>query len=352
MLETVFCLPHPEQTQLKNRGISQKQKCGLETTEEHVKKTRVEPAEVDEMEEVPSPSSLDEDFLKAPSEGTIERCIVGFIDRTSNSQMARRTCAVCACEVWTSSTKKMPVSNIPNKHLLVPTVPHYAHTLIQGILVEQRGMSRLGDDETATICVSCERQLRKSKIPSFALANNMWIGEVPIELAVLTLPEKILVAKCFPAAYVVKLYPKQKGAKTWSLSSTNSGMKGNVSTYRLNIEDIADLVDPIIMPPSPPLLSAMIGITIIGPQNLPEKTMPGFLHVKQSRIRDGLRWLKSNNPLWDNIIISEERLHLYPNNDDVPEEILAIVKYSDDVAGLDAERAGYVVEDDNEDMGK
>ena len=53
-------------------------------------------------------------------------------------------------------------------------------------------------------------------------------------------------------------------------------MKGNVLTYCLNIEDIADLVDPIIMPPSPLLLSAMIGITIIGPQNLPEKTMPGF----------------------------------------------------------------------------
>ena len=62
--------------------------------------------------------------------------------------------------------------------------------------------------------------------------------------------------------------------------------------------------------------------------------------------------MKSNNPLWDNIIISEERLHLYPNDDDVPEEILAIVKYSDNVAGVDAEQAGYVVEDDNEDMGK
>ena len=76
----------------------------------------------------------------------------------------------------------------------------------------------MGDNETATICISCERQLKKSKIPNLAPANNMWIGDIPMELTVLTLPEKILVAKCFPAAYVVKLYPKQKGAKTWSLS--------------------------------------------------------------------------------------------------------------------------------------
>ena len=48
----------------------------------------------------------------------------------------------------------------------------------------------------------------------------------------------------------------------------------------------------------------------------------------------------------------EERLHLYPNEDNIPEEIMTIVRYSDDVEGVDAESAGYVVEDNNEDMGK
>lgn len=36
-------------------------------------------------------------------------------------------------------------------------------------------------------------------------------------------------------------------------------MRGNVSTYHLNMEDIANLVDPIMMPPSPAVLEAMIG---------------------------------------------------------------------------------------------
>ena len=62
--------------------------------------------------------------------------------------------------------------------------------------------------------------------------------------------------------------------------------------------------------------------------------------------------MKANNLLWDNIIILEERLHLYPNEDNIPEEIMTIVRYSDDVEGVDAESAGYVVEDNNEDMGK
>lgn len=80
--------------------------------------------------------------------------------------------------------------------------------------------------------------------------------------------------------------------------------------------------------------------------------MPGFLRVKRSRIREGLRWLKKNNPLWGNIVISEERLALYPNEEAVPEEIMIIVKYSNDVEGVDAERAGYVVDDDDDNTGK
>jgi hypothetical protein len=38
-----------------------------------------------------------------------------------------------------------------------------------------------------------------------------WISDVPLELRVLTLPERVLVARHFPAAYIVKLYPKKRG---------------------------------------------------------------------------------------------------------------------------------------------
>lgn len=89
------------------------------------------------------------------------------------------------------------------------------------------------------------------RLPKFALANGMWIGNVPLELAVLMLPEKVLISKCYPAAYIVKLFPKQQGAKSLAAAGSNSGVRGNVSTYQSNIEDIGSLVDPVIMPPLP-----------------------------------------------------------------------------------------------------
>ncbi|KAF8268870.1 hypothetical protein EI94DRAFT_1799915 [Lactarius quietus] len=176
-----------------------------------------------------------------------------------------------------------------------------------------------------------------------SLANGMWIGDIPLELKVLTLPERVLVAQFFPAAYIVKLYPKKKGARNWA-SGLHSALRGNVSTYRLNTDQIAHLTSSHIMPPSSTILAATIGVTFVGPKNFPQKTMPGFLRVNRTRVRVALEWLKENNPLYRNITISAERLEVLPVND-VPEEILSLAKYSDDTRLLAEEMDGYMLSD-------
>ncbi|KAH8977232.1 hypothetical protein EDB86DRAFT_2774286, partial [Lactarius hatsudake] len=125
------------------------------------------------------------------------------------------------------------------------------------------------------VCSSCVCDLKKDKTPSFSLANGMWIGEVPWTppplLNIFTLPKRILIAQYFPATYTVKLYPKKKGACNWSSAGMQSGLRGNVSTYHLNTNDIAHLTDMQKLLPSSPILAATIGVTFIGPKNLPEK---------------------------------------------------------------------------------
>lgn len=323
---------------------SKKRKSEVQHGPEHAKQRKTDTESEDRHE---TTTSKEDSFLQPPSPDVVESCIANFIDRTSNAALARATCAVCASEGWKRCTKDVQVEDLWNKHLLYPLMSHEAHVLTDGMLLQLRGVKETNNRTFVTICAVCERDLKAAKIPKLALSNGMWVGDIPMELAVLTLPEKILIAKCFPAAYIIKLFPKQKGAKRWATTGLNSGIKGNVSTYRLNVDDIASLVDPIIMPPPPQILAATVGVTIIGPQNLPERTMPGFLRVKRSRIRAALRWLKLNNPLYANIIISDEMLEMYSDDNSIPEEILALVKYSDDMEAVDSERAGYVVEDDD-----
>lgn len=173
----------------------------------------------------------------------------------------------------------------------------------------------------------------------------MWIGDVPLPLKILSLPERILVARFFPTTYIVKLYPKKKGARAWALaSSLHSGLQSNVSMYRLNTDQIAHMLCDHVMPPPSSVLAAMIRVMFVGPRNVPEKTMLGFLHVNHARVHLALCWLKTNNPIYHNIVISESRLDELLE-DGIPHEIWSLTKHSNDAVLLEEERDGYVPED-------
>lgn len=44
--------------------------------------------------------------------------------------------------------------------------------------------------------------------PCYALANQLWIGQIPQQLQVLTFPEQLLVSLVCPHVFVFKLFPK------------------------------------------------------------------------------------------------------------------------------------------------
>jgi hypothetical protein len=276
------------------------------------------------------------------------QCIAKFIDATGNGALATGICAVCAGRFYSQGMNDMLLSKLQTDNKLVPSVAHSAHVLTEGMLLHSRDGSIQVNDEGARVartCAPCTSSLQKKKMPAMSLANGMWIGDVPLELKILTLPERILVAHHFPAAYIVKLYPKKKGARMWAGSEgLHSGLQGNVSTYRLNMSDVANMTgDKTMLPPSH-ILAAMVGVTFVGPGNLPEKTLPGFLRVNRRRVCEALEWLKKNNPLYAEIEVSTERLNELPS-DDVPFEISSLACHSANESLLADEMDGYVPED-------
>ena len=56
---------------------------------------------------------------------------------------------------------------------------------------------------------------------------------------------------------------------------------------------------------------------------------------------------KENNPIYANIVISDDRLNKLPL-DDVPFEIMSLMKHSDDIVRLDDENDGYVPDSEDE----
>ncbi|KAJ3846312.1 hypothetical protein EV368DRAFT_16319, partial [Lentinula lateritia] len=171
-------------------------------------------------------------------------------------------------------------------------------------------------------CTSCLQYLtgKTPKRPPLSLANNLWLGEIPFELRILSLCERILVSRFYAAAYIVKLFPKSHGAWGWPKEMLTSAVRGNVSSYFLNTEDIISMIDVGYLPPRPEILAATIGVTFIGPNNVPLKFLPPYLRVRRNRVRDALRWLIANNPLYAGQKISETNLSGLPE-DGIPAEV-------------------------------
>jgi hypothetical protein len=287
-------------------------------------------------------------FMGSPTEEVMKESLAGFIERTNNKSLAELICFVCARKLSADAGEEVSINRLPSKDELKPRTSHPAHQLTDGMLLHCQAMTTKQGVPGGWACSDCMRDLRNGKIPSYSLANAMWIGAIPHELAVLTLPERILIARYFPASYIVKLYPKKKGAKNWDYESLNSGIKGNVATYRLNTDEIASMIEGDLMPVPAKVVAATIGVTIVGPRNFPERSMPSFLRVRRARVKAALLWLKANNPYYLNITISEERLQMLPV-DGIPHEILAVTMYSDDASSLNAEHDGYVPSDDETD---
>jgi hypothetical protein len=162
------------------------------------KKRKTEHTITQAIEHVHDPLTDDEDSLfQTVSDETQQHCIANFIDSTGTAATTTSVCAVCAGRFFAYEICEVKVSDL-KKEKLLPWKHHAAHVLTNGMLLH-RSSSSLRTDKTgesfANICPSCTADLDHDKTPALSLANDMWIGDVPLELKVLTLPECVLVAQ-------------------------------------------------------------------------------------------------------------------------------------------------------------
>jgi hypothetical protein len=153
--------------------------------------------------------------------------------------------------------------------------------------------------------------------------------------------ECLLIAKYLPTAYIVKLFPKQAGSASWDQSQFYSGLKGSISTYALDPKLVESILDGKLFPSPPVVLAATIAVTFITPSGKWQHSLPTMLHVRREQVREALQWLKEHNPLYTDIIISDEQLQLLPE-DDVPQEIQKTVRHSTDIEAVIREHEAYV----------
>lgn len=242
------------------------------------------------------------------------------------------------------------VLDIPHGYRLVPKNVHSSHTVYDGKLLEPAGVFEEDGEVWVNICGGCSGSLSKAAPdlpPSLSLANDMWIGNAPLELDSLTFPEQLLLAHLYPRVYVFKLYPK-KGF-TNDVNSLQHGMRGTVSTFALDLLGITSMIEGKLMPSPTSILASLISVTFIGLGHLPKNWIRQLFRVRRYKVLEALKWLKEHNPkYYGDMVIDDARIGMLPD-DDVPIELLSIIRQSTDVDVVTQETrsAGYVEEDNS-----
>lgn len=258
-------------------------------------------------------------FLKLPADAQVRDCYRQFYAATSNGALSRVVCGVCARELFTRE-KRVYV-------LRLMDIPHVNR--LRGLLEIRK--------------VDCRMFV------SVRIAWPSWRIQVLVgtSLLVMLFPEQMLIALLYPRVYVFKLYPKDLSFRPDS-ASLQRGLRGNVTTYELDVEGVAAMIQGRLMPRPVSVLSSVISITFIGRGTLPRHCLRSVFRVRRFSVSEALRWLKEHNPkYYGDIDINSDRLRLLPD-DDIPEEILSVVRQSSDVDVVDQEGAGYIpLEDGN-----
>ena len=273
-----------------------------------------------------------------PSEDEKRQCYQAFSDATSNEALALRVCPVCSRERSVKDGEQtMVLSDRSVSDILMPTVIDGQDNIIRSLLDVDEGVV------SCWMCFDCLRCLERGMMPKFAIANNLWIGDVPSELIGLTIPEQLLIARYYPRCYIFKLFPRDVDYRV-PPDRLYSGMAGNASLFELNTQEVVEMLRGQRMPSPVASLASVIAITFVGTRKLPLDWLKKTFRVRRQVVFDALLWLQSHNPIYADIQIDRVRLDELPE-DDVPQELLMVVRQEEDEEIAEKERESYVAAD-------
>jgi len=152
------------------------------------------------------------------------------------------------------------------------------------------------DGKCTGVCESCETSLMKGIIPKYALANGLWIGDVPPQLQNLTFTEQLLIARVRHNCCLIHV------------ASGRVKMMANVIMFSNPMLKVYHK-----LPPSKEELDKVLAFIFTGSAQPCDKDFQRTpMLVRRNKVAAALEWLKLNHTDYDNLEISVENLNTYP----------------------------------------
>ncbi|KDR72196.1 hypothetical protein GALMADRAFT_74100, partial [Galerina marginata CBS 339.88] len=148
------------------------------------------------------------------------------------------------------------------------------------------------------VCSQCDNILKQKEMPLNALANGLWVGEIPEELQNLTFAEQMLIPTIRHNRCLVRV------------SSGRAKMIANVVMLNNPIPQIYK-----VLPPPRSELDEVLAFVYLGSTApTPDDFARTPLLVRRNKVANALNWLKLNHRGYEDLIISNENLLSYPEH--------------------------------------
>ena len=244
-------------------------------------------------------------FPPAPPDPLLRKKIINkFCEATSPSKFEEAGCAVCG-----SLTLRSGLSELNSLDIELNVL----NTAGQGLTRKERKFStepitelngNVIDTSCHYICVACKERIRHGKIPKFALARGLWLGEIPKELQQLSFAEKLLVSRVRHNRCVVRV---GKGMHK---------MIANAVMFEHPMQKIYS-----VLPPPIEEMDELLAFIFTGPCQPTEDDFrrTPFL-VRRNKVARALEWLKLNHKDYSDLEISYKNLASYP--EDLPPVVI------------------------------
>lgn len=261
--------------------------------------------------------------------------IIGlFREQTNSDSHMSVSCASCAEACLLLDTAKIKLSDIDLSVLDKRDTEYHINGPISSapcpsqpdIIVTEKGLSI--DDDTGelfvTLCKLCHSSIRSNKLPPLALANDMILGNIPHELADLTVVEEAMIAQCRAKCWVIQL--KEEHSELM-VPNAQRGVRGHIIIYPQRPSAIATILPPSLEEVSTPICVVFVGASPPSKEWLQQKAKP--LVVRRAKVRSALIWLKKHNPLYQDIVINEEIINSFPSESTLPVHIEHVLPCDD-----------------------
>ena len=237
-------------------------------------------------------------FPPAPLNDDLSLKIISdFCASSSPSAIKEAGCAVCG--------RLVPVSQLTR----LKAVKNFLHVLeVPGVTRVERFdkikpirefKGPVLDYACNRICDGCREQVRKGKVPHYALANGLWLGAVPDVLSCLTYIERLLISRVRVNSSFIRV-----------ASSGLRKMASHVIAFESPVPKVYHR-----LPPPVEDLDEVLAVLFTGPCKPTEEEFKRTpLLIRRKNVAHALEWLKLNHSDYIDLDMSYEELNRYPED--------------------------------------